>query len=494
MSLSHPTLQTSDFADLELDWSAGVDDWMRALASQYYRARRNHPNDRLIAVFDIDGTILDMRQMVRWVLLSYDRVHETEHFRGLQPETITVHENHIDRFLRDWPLPPGQRERVLDYYAEHAWSDDAIMASHQPYRGVLDVIRWFQIQPETYVGLNTGRPESFRDVTLNSLNILGAEYRVQFSSELLVMCQKTGMQHVPLAKADGLQHFREAGYRVFAVIDNEPENIESMVQSDPEGEILFLHADTIFESKRSKTPRTVRGRFYDITNLVSEEGLPQRVEFVWHGIGSRADMRKFLASGVRWGEVHVRRDPLHRLVVRRLSFEDAPWMKSESHLLLEDCLREVHRQDRALKLDLKEGGELVDQVETLLSQIGLTDNRLWFNGGVEVLGMKGIQSLRERHPGAVIQCPVDCLSPLIHCMTEKAREILEEFAGWGVNRFSVSWKSQDVRRTIELLESWGFDVNIYDVPSLEAFLQAALLLPRSLTSDFNFPKWSRFGG
>jgi hypothetical protein len=31
--------------------------------------------------------------------------------------------------------------------------------------------------------------------------------------------------------------------------------------------------------------------------------------------------------------------------------------------------------------------------------------------------------------------------------------------------------------------------NIYNVPDLEAFLQAALLLPRSITSYFNFPKW-----
>jgi hypothetical protein len=32
-------------------------------------------------------------------------------------------------------------------------------------------------------------------------------------------------------------------------------------------------------------------------------------------------------------------------------------------------------------------------------------------------------------------------------------------------------------------------MNIYAVPDLVAFLQAALLLPRSLTADFNFPQW-----
>lgn len=36
------------------------------------------------------------------------------------------------------------------------------------------------------------------------------------------------------------------------------------------------------------------------------------------------------------------------------------------------------------------------------------------------------------------------------------------------------------------LEGWGFEVNIYDVPDLEPFLKAALLLPTSLTADFNF--------
>ena len=36
-------------------------------------------------------------------------------------------------------------------------------------------------------------------------------------------------------------------------------------------------------------------------------------------------------------------------------------------------------------------------------------------------------------------------------------------------------------------------MNIYAVPDLEAFLQAALLLPRSLTADFNFPQWHYFG-
>ncbi len=64
---------------------------------------------------------------------------------------------------------------------------------------------------------------------------------------------------------------------------------------------------------------------------------------------------------------------------------------------------------------------------------------------------------------------------------------------WGINRFSVSWKTERKRHIFDCLDRWGYTVNFYDVPDLEAYLQAALLLPTSLTSDFNFPRWHYFG-
>jgi len=43
------------------------------------------------------------------------------------------------------------------------------------------------------------------------------------------------------------------------------------------------------------------------------------------------------------------------------------------------------------------------------------------------------------------------------------------------------------------MDRWGLDVNIYGVYDLESFLKAVLLMPCSVTSDFNFPKWYYFG-
>ena len=50
-----------------------------------------------------------------------------------------------------------------------------------------------------------------------------------------------------------------------------------------------------------------------------------------------------------------------------------------------------------------------------------------------------------------------------------------------------------MRHFFDQMDQWGFEVIIYNVPDLEAFLQAVLLLPRSITSDFNFPKWHYYG-
>ncbi len=69
-----------------------------------------------------------------------------------------------------------------------------------------------------------------------------------------------------------------------------------------------------------------------------------------------------------------------------------------------------------------------------------------------------------------------------------ARQILASLSEWGVSRVSINWESLEHRPVLETLESWGYEVNIYNVPDMESFLKAALLLPRSLTADFSFSR------
>ena len=89
---------------MDSSWNVGAEDrtntdWMQALATKFAAAIRHYPDDELMIVFDIDGTILNMRYMVSHVLIDYDRSHGTDHFAGLGPEDVTEHVNHIDQFL-----------------------------------------------------------------------------------------------------------------------------------------------------------------------------------------------------------------------------------------------------------------------------------------------------------------------------------------------------------------------------------------------------------
>ena len=160
---------------------------------------------------------------------------------------------------------------------------------------------------------------------------------------------------------------------------------------------------------------------------------------------------------------------------------------------LEQVLGSVAFFGKSIKLDLKEGGPVVDASLAALRYAGFDDTRVWFNANADVLGREGFATLRDAYPDAIIQCAIDAMTPLLLAKPEEGLDVLEELRSWGINRVSVNWKTPEMSSLVELLDYWGYDLNIYNVPDLTSFLKAALLLPRSITSDFNFPQWHYFG-
>jgi hypothetical protein len=217
------------------------------------------------------------------------------------------------------------------------------------------------------------------------------------------------------------------------------------------------------------------------------------VQIVWHGINDKLNLRQFLTSRMTWGECDLRVDPLGRLVLRHDSFEDTPWRAEEQLLRFPELVDAFSEHDRGLKLDIKQSGHDVLQAALQLIDDRLPDNRLWFNAAIDILGEPGFRELAAKYPTAIRQCPIDFLAPLAFSAPGRAKELLDMLVNWGVNRFSIAWGTPHTRRLFDQLERWGHDVNIYAVPDLAAFLQAALLLPSSLTADFNFPHWHYFG-
>ena len=184
------------------------------------------------------------------------------------PEDIGVHECHVPAYLVALGLDAGQRARVAAWYAETLWRPETVVSAHRAYPGVLDVVRWLRSQPGTEVALNTGRPEALRAPTLASLDRLGVPHGVRFDSGLLHMARDWSDSTVD-AKAAALARWRADGWRIVAALDNEPANLDAMQAADADGEVLFLHAETLFVTPPRPLPRTVAGRDYDADRLAA---------------------------------------------------------------------------------------------------------------------------------------------------------------------------------------------------------------------------------
>jgi hypothetical protein len=81
---------------------------MKQLTDHICRIRQQHTDNRLMVVFDIDDTILDMRYMVHNVLSAFDQEHHTRLFHRLTIADITFHENQLEFFIKNLALEPWE--------------------------------------------------------------------------------------------------------------------------------------------------------------------------------------------------------------------------------------------------------------------------------------------------------------------------------------------------------------------------------------------------
>ena len=241
--------------------------WMTCLIQHYKRMKDRWPDDRLLVVFDIDGTILDTRHVVLDLLKSYDEVHGTNVFKNLGLVDITTHEDQVECILSGTGVSINEATDIVRWYESQQWDLNTMLESHKPFSGVMELIQWFQDQDNTYVGLNTGRSENLRDETLYSLNRTWEEATPIFTDELLFM-NSFDWGQVEQSKVSGIQQFQESNFKIVAMIDNEPSNLAAISHWDSGGEIMLLHADTIFRGARDLLPTgTVSGNVYDLTGI-----------------------------------------------------------------------------------------------------------------------------------------------------------------------------------------------------------------------------------
>jgi hypothetical protein len=248
--------------------------WMNRLAEQHQTMRNGYPEDDLAVVFDIDDTILDLRHMILHVLRSFDRRHDTGYFKSLAVDDIAISETGVHEMIKKLQIPWREGLHVAEWFKENCWSPVVVRKAHRPFPGAMEVIRWLQAQPRTVVGLNTGRPNTIRKETLQCLREVGRPHGVTFADSLLFMSRYGWGERIAESKVEGIRYFQEIGYRVAAFVDNEPENLQVVAEFDKSGEILLLHADTVFNSARERVPQNaVSGKIFDVAELARTMGV-----------------------------------------------------------------------------------------------------------------------------------------------------------------------------------------------------------------------------
>ena len=119
---------------------------------------------------------------------------------------------------------------------------------------------------------------------------------------------------------------------------------------------------------------------------------------------------------------------------------------------------------------------ILEQISEVSDQCDL----LWLTLQPECLAKNEMKDLARSNPGAILECYIDFLYPLLVSVPEKAKTILDIYSEWGINRFALSWTLESSRNMSAVLIDSGFDITFYDMPDADAFAQGLLLLPRSI--------------
>lgn len=225
----------------------------------------------------------------------------------------------------------------------------------------------------------------------------------------------------------------------------------------------------------------------------SFDDLPATIQYVWHGVNDRANLRQFLGSPVQWAELDVNlgRDG-QTLILRHDSYAELPEWAGEDPLPLDEALAPLNDAGKSIKLDFKIGGVWIDAALVLLDRHHVYPRRLWFNADLALLPAERTRALSLRYPGAIIQVPLNSVLPL-DPLPESWFSTVADLTAAGINRWSIGWHYPERNAIVAALKSGGHEVNLYGVATLAEFVAAVDLRPAAVTADFNFPTWHLYG-
>jgi hypothetical protein len=204
------------------------------------------------------------------------------------------------------------------------------------------------------------------------------------------------------------------------------------------------------------------------------------IELIWHRANTSSEIEAFLKSDVEWAECDARMD---RSGVVRVSHDPLEGDAGSASMDLTSWMEILRSARRRAKIDLKEGGPVLEEALRTAGVTGFPDEDLWFNATVEVPAEAGFRRIAETRPGARCSCPLDTITPYLLVMPDGALPILDVLRSWGLNWLCIGVCEEGVSTLVPILDGLGWRVNIWGVKDSDDLDFARSLHPDAITAD-----------
>lgn len=222
-------------------------DWTRVLLNHHKRSLARFRGQRILVLFDVDDTFLDMRLAVASLLRAYDNAHDSAHFTALDPRMLDPFGRGVEALLEQFHVPAGEQPQVLAWYQQQRRSGYIARLAHAPFERLLALAGWLHRQAGTAVGINSARPEFLRQETLRCLNTLAAGTDLHFVDELAWFTPHGWRDDVGASKLAALARAGRRGERVIAMIDSNPAVLAALAAADYGDDVLLVQSADLLQ-------------------------------------------------------------------------------------------------------------------------------------------------------------------------------------------------------------------------------------------------------
>lgn len=446
--------------------------WLARLTAHVERQRRRHPFAELAVLIDVDGTLLDLRPGLLARLLAWDARQQRSTFAGLEAADLVPNEAGLRRLFDARGLDYAAREELLVDCERFCWSPEAVLGAHRPCLGMLEVLRWMQMQPGVYVVLNSSRAQERRDETVQALRTLCRHYGMGLAADRLHLAPSASGADPVEAKLAGIEHFRERGFVPVALVDDDPRAVARIERDLGDRDVLCL-AGTPFER-----------RLEPVGETDGDAGSPRPVSVVWTDLESMDDLELFGAANVPWAQVRVGRNDCAQL---------ATVPRRGAEIQLEELIGAFAQLGRGLRLCFDETSALtraldsigvmrfpLDRVAVHLADDQQTD--AWF------------QRLAAHVEGGVsVSADGGHLIPLARFAPDLASQALVRLVDAGVARLVLPADAPDVATFATYVRAAGLEVELaVEGASVSRYVDAVLRAPHAVSTDFDRQHSRRF--